>query len=272
MRLRISRYLVDSEKIPEEMNGCRIAVLADLHDCEVGKKNSRLLAALRQEQPNCVLLAGDMVVENVKCCRARLAYRKAREFLIALAKEFPVYYGMGNHESRWKKNVDSHSMTFERFRQELEDEGIIFLDNRSVVLGNGDRGVRITGLELPLPYYQRKIRIPHLTGAAIRKLAGEADQQHFQILLAHSPQFFQGYGDWGADLALAGHFHGGMIRLPVAGGVISTYCRLFPKYDRGMFVKKNRRMIVSAGLGTHTIPLRINNPPELIFLELTHRG
>lgn len=272
MGLRISRYLVDSEKIPEEMNGYRIAVLADLHDCEVGKKNSRLLTVLRQEQPNCVLLAGDMVVENAKRCRACLAYRKAQDFLVALAKEFPVYYGMGNHESRWKKNADSHSMTFDRFRQELEREGITFLDNRSVLLGSGDRGVRITGLELPLPYYQRKIRIPHLTGAAIRKLAGEADQQHFQILLAHSPQFFQSYRDWGADLTLAGHFHGGMIRLPVVGGVISTYCRLFPKYDRGMFVEEGGRMIVSAGLGMHTIPLRINNPRELILLELGHRG
>ena len=271
MGLRISRYPVASEKIPEEMNGYRIAVLADLHDCAVGKNNSRLLAALRKEQPDFVALAGDMVVENVKRCSACLSYRAAREFLMELAKEFPIYYGMGNHESRWKKNVESHSMTFERYRQELEGVGIVFLDNLSVVIGSGDRGIRITGLELPLPYYQKKIRIPKLTSAAIRKLAGEADQQHYQILLAHSPQFFGAYMDWGADLVLAGHFHGGMIRLPFLGGVISTYCRFFPKYDRGRFVQGEGQMIVSAGLGTHTIPLRINNPPELVILELNHK-
>ena len=80
MGLRISRYPVDSEKIPEEMNGYRIAVLADLHDCAVGKNNSRLLAALRKEQPDFVILAGDMVVENAKRCSACLSYRAAREF------------------------------------------------------------------------------------------------------------------------------------------------------------------------------------------------
>lgn len=272
MGLRVVQYTVESAKIPKQMDAYRIAVLADLHDCAVGKDNRLLLTALRQEQPDRVLLAGDMITEHTGRFHFYLAYRRARELLLELAGEFPVYYGMGNHESRWKKERDSHSYTFERYRRELEAAGVVFLDNLSAVLGNGSQGIRMTGLELPLLYYRKGIRIPKLTSAAITKLVGPPDREYFQVLLAHSPQFFQAYLDWGADLVLAGHFHGGMIRLPLVGGLISTYYRPFPRYDRGVFQRGEQQMVVSAGLGNHTIPLRLNNPPELILLTFRHRG
>ncbi len=272
MGFKVVPYIVESEKIPENMDGYRMAVLADLHDCAVGKENQRLLSALRQEQPDGLLVAGDMITEHMGRLSSWLAYRQARALLLELAQDFPVYYAMGNHETRWKKERDGHTYTFERYRRELEAAGVVFLDNLSAVLGNGRQGIRVTGLELPLLYYRKGLRIPKLTGAAIRKLAGPADEEHFQILLAHTPQFFQAYADWGADLVLAGHFHGGLIRLPLVGGLVSTYYRPFPRYDRGRFQKGERQMIVSAGLGTHTIPLRLNNPPELLMLTFRHRG
>ena len=272
MGFRVVEYVVESEKIPGSMDGYRMAVLADLHDCAVGRENQWLLAALRQAQPDRILLAGDMITEHTGQISSWLSYRRARDLLLELAREFPIYYAMGNHESRWKKEREGHSYTFERYRRELENAGIVFLDNLSAVLGSGRQGIRVTGLELPLLYYRKGLRIPKLTAAAIRKLAGPADEEYYQILLAHTPQFFQAYADWGADLVLAGHFHGGMVRLPLVGGVMSTYYRPFPRYDRGRFWRGERQMIVSAGLGTHTIPLRLNNPPELLMLTLRHRG
>ena len=76
------------------------------------------------------------------------------------------------------------------------------------------------------------------------------------------------YADAGADLVLAGHNHGGMIRLPLFGGVISPRFHLFPKFDRGKYVKNATTMILSGGLGTHSIPLRVNNVPELLLVRL----
>lgn len=72
----------------------------------------------------------------------------------------------------------------------------------------------------------------------------------------------------GADLTVAGHVHGGVMKLPLLGGVISPSFRLFPKYDRGMFEEYGKRMVLSRGLGMHTIPIRIFNPGELVVIHL----
>ena len=94
----------------------------------------------------------------------------------------------------------------------------------------------------------------------------------YNILLAHNPVYFKQYAAWGADLTLSGHLHGGIIRLPFIGGVITPQAKLFPKYDRGIFEKDGKYLVVSAGLGEHTVPVRIFNPPQLICIEIKGTG
>ena len=102
-------------------------------------------------------------------------------------------------------------------------------------------------------------------------LLPEGRQDCFQILLAHNPDYFPAYAAWGADLVLSGHLHGGVIRLPLLGGVISPRLHLFPHYDGGKFTCGNSTMIVSRGLGMHTIPFRFNNPGELVDITIRKR-
>lgn len=61
------------------------------------------------------------------------------------------------------------------------------------------------------------------------------------VLLAHNPVYFDTYAAWGADLTLSGHLHGGIVRLPLLGGVISPQMKLFPDYTRGCYTKENHR-------------------------------
>ena len=68
-----------------------------------------------------------------------------------------------------------------------------------------------------------------------------------------------------------GHVHGGLMRLPFLGGVISPRLILFPKYDGGRFEHGNSVMLLSRGLGTHTLPIRIFNPGELVFIRIYNR-
>lgn len=135
---------------------------------------------------------------------------------------------------------------------------------------NKGMGIRLIGLDLP-PIYYRKKKITGLDALAVEGMVGAADRERFNVLLAHSPQYFEAYSEWGADLTLSGHFHGGIIRLPLLGGVISPYLRLFPKYDKGIYRsgRGEGRMVLAAGLGTHTFP-RINNPAELVLLTFKH--
>ena len=103
----------------------------------------------------------------------------------------------------------------------------------------------------------------------LQETLGEVKEDYYEILLAHNPDYFEEYADWGADLVLSGHVHGGMMRLPILGGVVSPAFKLFPKYDGGLFKIGKSTMILSRGLGMHTIPIRIFNPGELILLKIS---
>ena len=97
----------------------------------------------------------------------------------------------------------------------------------------------------------------------------ENRETKYEIMIAHDPFYFDAYAETDADLILSGHVHGGIMRLPLLGGVISPRLQLFPKYDGGKFEKNNTTMILSRGLGCHTLPIRIFNPGELICLTLS---
>ncbi|MCD8076821.1 MAG: metallophosphoesterase [Lachnospiraceae bacterium] len=258
--LRTVTYPVRSRRIPAGFDGVHIAVLADLHNCRVGGDNRILLDAVRESHPDWILLAGDMITDGIHavCCDESL------RVLRSLAEIAPVCYALGNHEARWQ---ESDPEGFAAYQKKAEGMGILFLDNASTFLRRGGDRLRVTGLSLPRRYFAKGKRV-RATARDIRDLVGRADTAHYQILLAHTPAFAKAYSQWGADLSLAGHYHGGVIRLPGLGGVISTAFYPFPRYDRGKYRVGTGELIVSAGLGSHTIPLRVNNPPELVVLEL----
>lgn len=85
---------------------------------------------------------------------------------------------------------------------------------------------------------------------------------------AHNPDYFPEYADWGADLSLSGHVHGGMMILPFLGGIVSPAIKLFPRYYKGLYSIGDRKMIVSAGLGCHTIKIRMFNKPDLVMVKI----
>lgn len=316
MGLQITRVLVRSSRIPPEMDGYRAAVLADLHNCSLGDNNRLLRDALVREDPEVLLVAGDMVTESYSGVYLSKAHRLLRE----LSASFRIYYSIGNHELRWKYKDGAHP-SFEEYKKSLTKCGVTFLENASVWLNRkgGDEtnvcgkivgiedpceagrtaginrikdsgkdleagrtagtyevkessncGIRLTGLDLPPAYYRKK-KIASLGTCAMEDMVGVAPRQYFNVLLAHSPQYFDTYSEWGADLTLSGHFHGGIIRLPFIGGVVSPYLRLFPKYDKGIYQsdKGGGYMVLTAGLGTHTFP-RFNNPPELVLITFGH--
>ena len=139
--------------------------------------------------------------------------------------------------------------------------GIVRLYTGSTVSHRKD--VKVYGLEIDRMYY-RKWKMPKMPVDYTLQKIGKAEQDCFTILLAHNPEFFDNYAKSGVDLVLSGHVHGGVARIPFFGGVISPKFRLFPKYDGGLFVKNETTMILSRGLGCHTIPVRFLNPGELI--------
>ena len=256
-RFVIVNYQVRSSKIRQKT---RAVLLADLHNKEYGHQNFRLLDAVDAAGPDIILCAGDMItsVEGISMV-------PAQEFVQTLAEKYPFYYANGNHEHRIYRQPDDYGMMGEQYRGFLKSCDIVLLENERILLP--DRGIEIIGLDLPKCWY-KKFKTPLMTKKEIESIVKIPQSNTFSILLAHNPVYFDAYAAWGADLVLSGHVHGGVMRLPFLGGVLSTAFTLFPKYDGGLFEKSGSRMIVSRGLGSHTIPVRVFNPAELVVIDI----
>ncbi len=238
----------------------RFAVLADLHNNVYRSDVSRLIRAVKKEKCDAVLSAGDLVLMK----HGHFETDQALRLVCTLAGMMPVYISNGNHEARMERLYGEQYRSYE---QVMEKAGVIRLHNSSVEAVINGMEFAITGLELDRRYFRNRYH-KDLYVPEIRKRVGKRRKDRFQILLAHHPKYFPVYAQWGADLTLSGHLHGGIVRLPVLGGVISPDPELLPHYDHGLYQEGGAKMIVSAGLGSHSVNLRINNPAELVIVDV----
>ena len=239
----------------------KICLITDLHCNIFGVENEILIERIHEMHPDYVMIAGDMVIGDGKKLDI------ARKFLLTIAEDYPVYYAPGNHELKMSKHLKT-KQRYHRFRKRIIKNGIHYLSNETVPIYRGDQFINISGLNLSLRYFNKIWNKPIIPKNLVTRRLGKRDQKTFQILLAHHPDYFENYAKWGADLTLSGHIHGGIMVLPWIGGVIAPSYKLFPKYDFGLFEKGERKMILSRGLGLHTIKIRIFNKPQLIEVQL----
>lgn len=239
-----------------------MVLLADLHNASFGPRNEALLQEIRGADPKAVLAAGDMVVTKGK----RFASDAAIELMGELTRRYPVYYANGNHEDRLAQRREVFGDAYEAYMEEIQSLGVHLLQNSRQLLEINRMRIAIWGYRPDWSYYKHG-RAEKMEVQEMNQALGEPQPDVFNILLAHHPNYFETYARWGADLTLSGHLHGGMIRLPILGGVVSPGWTLFPKYDHGVYTLGEKKMIVSAGLASHTIKLRVNNPPELVVID-----
>ena len=260
--LEITNYSIRSKRIPRVFHKVKLVVLADLHNNKYGRNNEKLLNQIRKIDPDYIMVAGDMIVSS-EPDNLSVPY----QLLSELAKTYPVYYGLGNHEQRLLPNNTIHYKNYDSFKNDLQTQGVIFLENERVLVHRNGETVALTGLVIDMDYF-KKLKQPKMNKGYIEKLVGIPEEKCYNILIAHNPVYFNFYTSWGADLILSGHLHGGIIRIPGLGGFISPQYKFMPKYDSGIYVKDGKTMLVSRGLGLHTIKLRVHNRPELMVVTL----
>ena len=253
-RFVVREYTVYSEKARHDED---ILLLADLHGKRYGESNRRLVKRINKLKFDRIYAVGDML--NAPSTLDN--FDTTVEFMRAMASYGKVYYSLGNHEYRAKTNTDTYGVLFDAYETVMNAFGIRLLDNEKDSFENTD----VYALSIPKKYYNRGKRLP-MDKDDVIKLIGSPDADKFNVLLAHSPEYFDAYEAWGADLVLSGHMHGGVVR--VFKGLISSRFTLFPKYDGGLFKKNKAQMVVSRGLGAHTIPWRLFNPAEIVLIHL----
>ncbi len=251
--LEESLYRIINEHVPQEFDGFRIAQISDLHNAEFGRNNGRLIAYLSEVEPDLIVITGDMIDSR----------RTDVEIALNLAENMveicPVYYVNGNHEARIAE--------YEVLKAGLEAAGVIILENRKVEISRN--AARITLMGVSDPSFQADYLFgdaESVMKTAIEQLQHESDG--FTILLSHRPELFDVYVETGIDLVLSGHTHGGQFRLPFLGGLVAPNQGFFPEYDAGQYAEENTTMIICRGLGASVVPVRFNNRPEIVLIEL----
>ena len=249
---RVTKYRICSQKLNGIKREKKIIFLSDLHNRMYGEENERLLESIRNQHPDLILIGGDMLVR-----KDGNSYDKTVHFLAKLPGICPVYCANGNHEQKLKELPDKYEQSYEEYKKALTASGIHMLENASETVKLDEVPVKLSGLEIPLGAYARFGK-KELSLKEITDRIGEHGDD-YQILLAHHPGYMKEYLAYGADLILGGHYHGCVVQLPGIGGVISTNFTLFPKYSGGIYQEGEQTAVVSRGLGTHSVPLRLWN-------------
>lgn len=246
--LTVRKYAVESEKIGGTV---RLALLTDLHCCDYGEDQRELVDMVEAQNPDLVLLSGDMVDDD-----PRLPEEKALTAVEALAKRWPVYYVTGNHEF-WSGRT-------EEIKEELRLRGAVVLEGETALVTAAGQTLQICGVDDP-NVGERAWQSQMETVTAALK------QDVFSVLLTHRPERVEDYTGRGFDLVLAGHAHGGQWRLPgLINGLIAPNQGIFPRYAGGTYDLEGTTLIVSRGLARESTRVpRFFNPPELVIIELS---
>lgn len=261
--LEVTRYVVENKKVPKEFDGYNIVQISDLHSKLFGENNKKLIQKIKSLNPDIVVVTGDLIDgENNN-------YNVALDFMKEISKLYRVYYIIGNHEQ--KSLIKKYKDEYKDYFNKLHQIDFVNLDNNKVEIVKGDSNINLYGLTVPYSCYKYLFDNQETTSIDIDFLEeklGKVDREQFNILLAHTPFYFDEYEKWGADLTLCGHVHGGIVRLPIVGGLLSPDRKFFPKYDLGEYTKNKSTMIVSKGLGGSKVLIRVNCKPEIVNIKL----
>ncbi len=251
----ISKFDYVNSKISRNFNGYKILHISDLHNKNF---HGRLYNKIKDIKPNIIVITGDLID------RRRTSVDIAVEFVEQIVKIAPVCYISGNHEQL--------SKSYNELRVELKKLNVHILENSYLTLNNDGEKIGIMGLTDPAINYtegnnNNNNRNRVYAESIVKKLYENSDAE-FNILLSHRPELFEIYKKQNVDLVFSGHAHGGQIRIPFVGGVLSPNQGFFPKYSEGMITEDDTTMVVSRGLGNSIFPFRIFNRPELVVVAL----
>ncbi|UPA31286.1 metallophosphoesterase [Terrisporobacter glycolicus] len=253
------------KKLPKSLADYKILQISDLHSKEFGTNNEKLINSIKEINPDLILVTGDMFTVSDISIDMNEEELVSYQLLSKLATNYKIVYVSGNHEEGkdiiyngddYRTRDRSKNNAYNRYRSKLESLGVTFVENSSLQYYNdfiNIYGVYFDSMEKN-EYYQ----------------SINLDKTKFNIMLCHDPKYFDTFANMGFDLVLSGHVHGGIIRIPLVGGLFSPDRTFFPKYDKGIYKINNSYMNVSTGLGD-SILKRVFNPPEINVIILKNK-
>ena len=247
-RLVLRQQTIQIENWPQELNGLRIAVIADIHAGApfIDDKKLRLIVQRTNElRPDLIVVLGDYMTGNGWVRRTM-----EPEVFAAVLKDFSaplgVYSVLGNHD--WWYGG-------KKVRGALEQNGIRVLEDEVAQLNTRGTSLWLAGLAdlwtRPQHIEETVSKVPE--GAPV-------------IALTHNPDIFPRLPQR-VPLLLAGHTHGGQVRFPLIGSVVHS-SRVGERYETGHVFENNHHLFVTTGIGTSILPVRFGVAPEIVLLTV----
>ena len=233
-------YEIFSDKVQSSV---RIVLLTDFHSSSYGDKQQVLIDAIDEQNPDVILLAGD-IAENVR------PHKHTEDLLEKLTSRYRCYYVVGNHEE-WSGKCDEIKEMFRSY-------GVKVMEGDSEIFETSGQAIRISGADNSLPFMQL---------SACYENAGD---DIFTVFMSHRPDLVDLYSGHGFDLVVCGHAHGGQVIIPhVLNGLYAPNQGVFPKYAGGRYTLDDgtTEMIVSRGLCKNILP-RVFNQPEVVVIDI----
>ena len=250
MELTVTRYRIETEKLNADW---KVALLSDMHNQEYGEGNQLLIQKIEEYAPDAILICGDMIMRDNPDVSVAL------DLCEALEEIADVYYVYGNHEGVLQYDPNGLQIPLDRY---LMDRGVtVFYSGLYEIEHEGDTIAVFSKSVHASDYWQSQ--------NSQQQMAQFLEQDGFKLAMSHFPDlFYEALAQTEFDLAVAGHYHGGQIILPGIGGLYHSDTGLFPQYYGGEYQLKYGTLILSRGLGNGTLIPRINNDPELVFIDI----
>lgn len=232
----------------------KIALISDLHVGPYKRHGwvKRVVRRIKKEAPDLVVMAGDSVYTDT---------RNAEQYLTGLrelTRTIPTYAVVGNHDlGHGDENFfydDEHARAVIKA---LTDAGVQVLRNEHVTVGIRTARVTVAGLE------------EYRTGESSFEAALRGAPEFVpRIVAAHHPDPVTIAPTDTVDLMLAGHVHGGQVRIPLLPPLVRLPSILGQKYDRGLFRVADTQIYITSGVGESGPRARLFMPPEIVILTV----
>ena len=244
--LEVTRHDASFPALPPEFDGLVVAHFSDLHITSYGWRERRVVKLLTDANPGLIVITGDLSAKG----RDPAAIQRFLKELRSLHTTFGVWAVLGNHE-----HADSVIQGDEAARRFFTEAGVALLINEGGRIGRGVDTLSLIGIDDPYTGHDK-------LGAALKGM----QRTPFAVLLTHSPEIFPKADLARFDLVLAGHTHGGQVRLPWIGALWVPEGS--EAYEAGWFSGTNAQMYVTRGIGTSVLPIRFLCRPEIALITL----
>ncbi len=253
--LNVKEYKVVNDKIIDEYHGLKIVHLSDIHFGSTITENDldHLVNKVNELNPDIVVITGDIIDERISYDKNILI-----DYLKKIQSKLGKFAISGNHD-----------LPLDDFNSIVEESGFTNLDNTyKLIYANSNKPIIISGIS---SNYSDSSNIGTKTAKFDNYIANLTDDVKpiYSILLIHEPDFIDSLNVDNYDLILAGHSHGGQVKLPLIKKLYTPYGA--KKYYDEYYKINQTDLYISSGLGTSKLKFRLFNRPSINFYRITNK-